>query len=284
MQLSETITIYLAIAAPFGVNYFLRAPAGKEQSRARSLFKATGAGLLWPFVAVASFLSRPSSSATSRASVEGENSLDDRRREKIATAQDQLCAALEKVRGLAQTIAGASEDLEQSVRAAREGIDKYVGLTLALAVTNPNDAPASREMELCRIAGRSGDDLLLAGRCIHRRNVSRLIAHHARSRIELLHALAAVREINNERAESSTKPAAARHLSVARLRFYGQAINLLSLLEDESAARSVARLLDRECARLRRLEALNLKSDNTVGTDGKHVRHTHTDHAALAQP
>jgi hypothetical protein len=284
MQLSETITIYLAIAAPFGVNRFLREHAGKEHSRARSLFRATSTGLLWPFVAISAFLSQLSPAASSTATGETENSLDETARKKIATARHQLFAALERVRKLAQTAAGAGEELEQSVRTVRESVEKYVGLTLALAETDLNDSPKSREMELCRIAGRSGDDLLLAGRCIHRRNVARLIAHQARSRITLLHALAAVREINDGPiAESSPELAAARHLSVARLRFYGQAISLLSLLEDESAARSVARLLDAECASLRRLEALSLKHDETVMTDGKHAGHTHADSAVLAR-
>jgi hypothetical protein len=285
MQLSETITIYLAIAAPFGVNCFLREHAAKEHTRARSLFKATGAGLLWPFVAIAAFLSRQSPKASSRAAIESGHSLDERTRDKIAIAQRQLFAALEKVRGLAQTTDGACEDLEQSTRAVREGIEKYVGLTLALAETNLDDAPTRRETELCRIAGRSGEDLLLAGRCIQRRNAARLIAHQARSRLKLLHALATVREINSDSlAESPANLIAARHLSVARLRFYGQAINLLSLLEDESAARRVAQVLDAECARLRRLEALSLKLNETVRTDATHIPHTQTDLPALAQP
>src|SRR5437588_396514 len=56
-------------------------------------------------------------------------------------------------------------------------------------------APTPRELELCRIAGRAGDDLLAAGRCVHRRNVTRLLAHRERSRSELVHALADVRDL-----------------------------------------------------------------------------------------
>jgi hypothetical protein len=189
------------------------------------------------------------------------------------------------VRESAEQYAGPGEELEQSIRSAREGTEKYVGLTLALAEMKLDDAPAGREMELCRIAGREGEDLLLAGRCIHRRNVSRLVASHARARTELLHTLAAVREINGDRLNTASPlTMAAQHLSVAVLKFYGQAINLLSLLEDETAARATARLLDAECARLRKLEALvNASSVSPAGTDSKQARHTYTDWPKLAE-
>lgn len=273
LQLSETITIYLAIGAPFGVNFFLREP--KRKSRTRSLFKATVAGLLWPFVAVASLPSRRQARAQAD---ERASALDERTSASLETAQRQLLGALERVRELAGVNFTRSEDLEQKIRAVREGVEKYVGLTLALAEMKLDEQPAPREMELCRLAGSSGEDLLLAGRCIHRRNVTRLIAHHARSRNELLHALASVREIDDERwPVSSAEMAAARHLSVAVLKFYGQAINLLSVLEDESAAMRAARLLDAECARLRRLEAASVKRDETVGVESKHALHNYTD-------
>jgi hypothetical protein len=70
---------------------------------------------------------------------------------------------------------------------------------------------------------------------------------------------------------------------VAVLRFYGQAINLLSLLEDETAAMRTARLLDAECARLRKLEAVSLNADETIRVDGKHALHNYTDWPTLAE-
>jgi hypothetical protein len=266
MRLSETITIYLAVGAPFGVNYFLREHGGENQSRARSLLKATGAGLFWPFIAAAAFLSRRPGAAPVSSTAEGASALDERTRQIIATAQRQLFAAFDRVRESAQKTVSRNEELEQTMRSVREAIEKYVGLTLALAEIRLDDSPASSEMELCRIAGREGDDLLLAGHCIHRRNVARLITHQARSRVELLHALAAVREIGGAPPIRALSDAtAARQLSTALstavLKFYGQAINLLTLLEDESAATSAARLLDAECARLRGLEAASLDSD-----------------------
>ncbi|MDX6693378.1 MAG: hypothetical protein QOF02_981 [Blastocatellia bacterium] len=285
MRLSETITIYLAVGAPFGVNYFLRERSEKEERRrALSLLRAASAALLWPLFAVASYMSRRALVKLPAEADERRGAVDEQTSERIEAAQQQLLVALERVRELAAPCVGRSEDLEQSVRSAREAIEKYAGLTLALASMKLTDAPALREMELCRIAGREGEDLLLAGRCIHRRNVSRLVASHARSRTELLHALAAVREINGDKlnAASSSLTNAARQLSLAVLKLYGQAINLLSLLEDESATRAVARLLDAECARLRKLEAL-VNESFISAVDGKQARHAYTDWPTLAE-
>ena len=284
MRLSEAITIYLAIGAPVGVNHFLRQQTERERLMAHSLLKAASAGLLWPFMAVASFLGRPSSSVQRSPTVGAGRAVDALVSEKIPAAQRRLFAALDGVRQLAHTATDAGEELEQTLRAVREAIEKYVGLTLALAETNPDAPPASQELELCRVAGRTGDDLLLAGRCLHRRNLARLVAHQARSRTELLHALATVRELREEASvRSAPEVARARRLSVAVLKFYGEAINLLSLLEDESAARSTARLLDAECARLRRLEALDSNFLEAAAADERHVRHNYTDWQALAE-
>ena len=263
MRLSETITIYLAVGAPFSVNYFLQEQGNAKQHRVRSLLKAAGAGLLWPLIAVSGFLWRSPSAVPSSSTTQGESAIDERMSQKISAAQNQLFMALSVVQELLEKSASKREELEQSMRAVREAVEKYVGLTLTLAETSLDASPASREMELCRIAGREGDDLLLAGRCIHRRNVTRLISHQARSRVELLHALAAVRETDGARLPRSLPDgSAARQLSAGLLKFYGEAINLLTLLEDESAATSVARLLDAECARLRSLEAASTDSDS----------------------
>ncbi len=139
--------------------------------------------------------------------------------------------------------------------AAREAVERYVGLTLAARGldADADAAPTAREMELCRIAGRTGDDLSNAGRCVHRRNVSRLHAHRERARAELFHALAATRETATSRHAASAPPARAR-VAEALIRTFARAIELLSLLEDRAAVLRVARLLDAECAHLRRLE------------------------------
>jgi hypothetical protein len=142
--------------------------------------------------------------------------------------------------------------------AARESVERYAGLALAVAHTDADAPPTERELELCRIAGRKGDDLLLAGRCFHRNNFTRLVAHRERAREELLHALAEVREAHTEqradaRRASSDASLAAR-LSEATLQVCARAVELFSAFDDRASAARVARLLDAECARLRRLQ------------------------------
>jgi hypothetical protein len=252
MRLSEAITIYIAAGASFGACNFLRQQS--HGSRFHIFLKATGAALLWPMAAAKSLLSLPRPDKDKRTC--GAEKERAQFIEKINRAHSDLLASLHNVLRLAQGSSGVqSRSVERASCAVRETVEKYVGLTLAAAENDPAAPPSEREMESCRIAGRRGDDLLLAGRCIHRRNSARLITHQARARTELLHALAEFREITASTV-SSAKAKEALHLSVVTVRFYSHAFNLLSLLEDENAAGSVARLMDAECWRLRRLETL----------------------------
>lgn len=279
MKLSEAITIYLAAGASFGVYNFLREQ--NPQSRFHAWLKATRAMILWP-LAAAKILrprqrpdeGRPAGTINERASAQFV--------ERIGQANGKLLASLYRLVELTDALTGGErEKMERASRTVREIVEKYVELTMAAAETNADAPPTRREMELFRVAGRKGDDLQLAGRCIHRRNAARLVAHQARARTELLHALAEIREIVGG-TNASVNVITARHLSVETLRFYACAFDLLSLLEDESAAMSVARLLDAECARLRRLEALNRKESKTTEEERCTI-HTHPSQLSMAE-
>jgi len=263
MRLSETITIHLAVGASFGVYYFFR--ERNSGSRLQALLMAARAAILWPLTAAKILLSRQRSGVDSSAAAADQASA--RFIAKIEDARRKLTASLYRIVELAQASAiKESAWAEQTSRAIRESIEKYVELTIAAAEMSVDAPPSEREMETARVAGRRGKDLQLAGRCIRRRNAMRLVTHQARARTELLHALAEIREIVGNATEL-TNVTPARHLSVEAVRFYGHAFNLLSLLEDESAATSIARLLDAECTRLRRLEALNLQGSQTTGEE-----------------
>lgn len=253
MRLSETITIYLAAGAPFGVASFLRGqPAA---SRALTLLKAAGATLLWPLAAGAILFARQRhKGGTTRA---GERLIDATVGEKVERAGRELLASIYMIYEIAQESSGVErEKMERATCLIRESIEKYVGLARAAVEINSEDVPGRREMELCRIAGRTGDDLLLAGLCIHRRNVARIKGHYGRARAELVHALAGVREvIDSACLDARTNSFLMTRLSQAILESYGRAVEMFSLLDDRRAAMSAARLLDVECARLRRLEA-----------------------------
>ena len=248
MRLSEAITIYLAAGAPFGFQHFL-CRRGRSASRPRSFYGAARTALLWPIAAALLLFPRRGTAAA----------LDEKQLgEQVSRAQGKLLSSLYKLAELAQSSLAQSSPgaesvkVERVIHTVREAVEKYIGLTLAAAEADPEGPPGQRELELYRVAGRKGQDLLLAGRCVRRRNAARLIKHQARSRTELLHALAEIRETV---CAGALDLITTHHASVATVRLYACALNLLSLLEDETAAGGVSRLLDAECARLRRLEA-----------------------------
>jgi hypothetical protein len=283
MRLSETITIYLAVGAPFAVSYFLRQQAA--EGRAHLLLKTTVTGLLWPLVAVKIFYARLRRTLM-RAKLYEEPVLQPHA-EKIDGARRNFLGALHTVRELATDAPGVeSEKLERAVYVLRDCVETFVGLAQAVKEAMPDAPPDERELELFRLAGRKGDDLMLAGRLAHRRNVARLREHHARARTEMLHALAEIRE-----AADGLHPArvanfaAARRLSVETLRLYGCAVDLLSLMEETSAAMSVAQLLNQECARLRRMPAAETVEASGYETgEGLCTAHTsRLSHASLSR-
>ena len=208
--------------------------------------------LLWPLSASAILLARQR--RRDETTPAHERLID---AEKVDRAGRELLASVHRVYELAQESCGKEpEKMERAACLIRESIEKYVGLAMAAVEINSDGVPGRREMELCRIAGRTGDDLLLAGLCIHRRNVARINAHCERARAELIHTLAEVREIvDDTHLGARTNGRSMPVLSQAILESYGRAIEMFSLLKDHGAAMSVARLLDVECARLRRLEA-----------------------------
>jgi hypothetical protein len=272
MRLSEAITIYLATGASFGVCNFLREQ--NRDSRFHNSLKAIGAMILWPMAAAKILLSlqRPDKGEQ----IDEAEGVRARFIEKINQAHREVLASLHSVLRLAQVSSGGqSAKVERASCALREMVEKYVGLTLSAAEDDPEAEPSEREMESCRIAGRTGEDLLLAGRCIHRRNSARLITHQARARTELLHALAEIRELAGNTV-SSVNAKQAQHLSVGTVRFYSHVFNLLSLLEDETAAKGVARLMDAECWRLRRLETFSQKETRATEEESctRHATHT----------
>lgn len=269
MRLSEFIIIYLAAAAPFGVADFLHRHA--DVSHPRSILNATGAGLLWPLTLLARSLvqkklsPRGDDTATPDVSPSREIRVDDARR--------ALLSALYRIEDHARENSSSQRaTLLWSVRQVITSVERYVGLTLNGAHTNEDATPSPRETELCRIAGRAGDDLFIAGRCHLRRNLAHLRTHQTQSRLELLHALAELREVC-ERTLTNANDASVTHpLFAALFVSYACSIDLLSLLEDERAAMTVARLLDAACARLRHIESLqtqvaqeSLVQPNTTG-------------------
>jgi hypothetical protein len=278
MLLSDIIIIYLALAAPFGVANFLRQPAGT--ARTRSLLQATGAALLWPLALLPrsfvhkEFRREEPDAATPEVSTEVSTEVSPSREQRADDVRRALLSSLYRIGDTAEEVACANTvATDGAVRETVAAVERYVGLTLAVADADEASLPhAPRETELCRLSGRAGDDLHLAALCHGRRNIARLRAHQADSRLALLHALAELREVFESTFVATTtdvQAAATSPLFAALLETYVRALALLSLFEDEHAAARVARLLDAVRARLRRIESLNppITTESTVHTD-----------------
>jgi len=268
MLLSELAIIYLAAAAPFGVGHFLNRRA-RDTRHTRRVAKAAAAALAWPLTAALFLLRRADARAAGATESEEGFARDEQKIERVKRSTVNALRAVEDV--LAERV-HVDADGRHALFAARECVERYAGLALACAGAREDAAPAPRELELCRIAGRAGDDLLAAGRCVHRRNVTRLLAHRERARSELVHALADVRDLAHKlypppppfhsaaraggvHPKAETAGREARRGSESLTRALARTIEMLSLFDDRATVVAVARLLDAECARLRRLEA-----------------------------
>jgi hypothetical protein len=181
----------------------------------------------------------------------------------LCRAEDEFCAAG----------SSADEETRRQFFAAREYAERYAGLALACDSAREEERPSEREMELCRIAGRGGGDLLLAGRCIHRRNVTRLLAHRERARAGFEAALVKVYSAVSEPA--------------VRDALRASATGLFAALGDKAAASRVSQLraATREW-RTRPGAFITLRTDElpTAPTKGGRPCTTPAAHTAFAGP
>ena len=254
MRLTETMTIYLAAGAPFGVSAYLREQS-QTSGEARRLARAAAATLFWP-VALMAILFRSNRHPVDDEAVD----TGARRESKIDESTRAFMRSVQKTLELARTPQRRAAEMERTLYALRESVEQYVGLARSQAEEDFDGAPVKHEMELNHIAGRRGDDLIVAGRCVHRRNVSRLIARRRRARTRLLHALAELRVEEGNFPDgdgAGERMDGRREMAEARLEIFNRAIDLLSLLDDTSAVACAARLMDAECSRLRRLQEAN---------------------------
>jgi hypothetical protein len=287
MLLSELAIIYLAAAAPFGVARFLKEHSEKKGST-RRLLSATAAALAWPLAAPRALLGR--------ARANGDGGADEARshvERRVELVKRSAVNSLREVEDLlvdACGDAGLHEEERHALFAAREALERYAGLSLACADAREGEAPSERELELCRIAGRAGDDLLTAGRCVHRRSVTRLLAHRERARNELIHSLAGACEVARDFQTGAARVRAgvdeSARVSEATLRALARAIELMSLFDDRASVVSAARLLDAECARAVRLArvASHPRAESKEGVEPCTTRAAHTAFATQRPP
>jgi len=287
MLLSELAIIYLATAAPFGVSRFLTRNA-QGVRRSHALADCAAAALAWPLTALMLLFKSAKARADKAKSVDESASSDEQSVENVKRSTINAIRAVEDL--LVKACGLKSEAERHTLFAACASVERYAGLALACVGLREDAAPSERELELCRITGRTGDDLLVAGRCIHRRNVSRLLAHRERARAELVHALADAGDVAHAIYSTSrpfhspkqTGGEAAKRISEALLHAFSRAIELLSRFDDRAAVVGVARLLDAECARLRRLEARDEAATPVRPNEGVGQCTTQAVHTAFA--
>lgn len=249
MRMSEPVTIYLAIGASFGVSRYLCAES-RTGSRLRAFAEGMATALLWPLAAAAILIKRLRHKHWKDAGRERDERVHSRVEEAVRAFVISVNKMLETMRAQPQE---ASGPVEQTLYALRESAEQYAGLAMIDADAAP--APAPHEAELARISGRRGEDLLVAARCVQRRNVSRIKAHYQRERSRLLKKLAELRAQGDDPSLVRGVDCGAKlpKVAEARLEIYLRAADLFSLLEDERAVRSTAKLIDAECLTLRRL-------------------------------
>jgi hypothetical protein len=257
MILSDLFIIYLAAAAPFGVSRFLSEHAGGAGTLP-ALLKGAGSALAWPFTSITRLLARVASRRDGETETFEGRVYDEQRVERVKRAAVNALRVVED--SLEDACALRDEAERYALFAGRESVERYAGLALAAAQASPEARPTAREMELCRIAGRGGDDLLTAGRCVHRRNVTRLVAHRERASAELVGALAAVCALARETqatphaadSEERLRAGDSVRISEALPRALSRVVELLSLFDDRATADGVTRLLEAERERLGR--------------------------------
>jgi hypothetical protein len=266
MRLSELITIYLAAAAPVGVAYFLRQHTNARPSA--RLLRTAFVALVWPLTICAHLCTQQRRGQSERGANAAHTALPDATR--VAAAERALIATLHQaddlLRDAYDTRAGRAR---QATADARASIERFVGLALALPAAMRVELPTAHERELFRVAGRKGDDAEVAARCLHRRNLARLRAHHERARTELVHALAELLETVEHDLPAPHRGAQPfTEVYWLLIRTFARTIDLLALLDDQPAAMRVARLLDAACAWARRNEFLNLPRTDAAQTGG----------------
>lgn len=262
MKTGELIVIYLSIGAPFGVAHFLNAGEGRRDSL--SLLAAFVTGFLWPWSALRSALQLFRRSAVAGEKSAANNPAEENAQifseeinrawrvfdETLSRAEETLSAAFHP------HSAHLTETLACGFRRLRRKTEQHRRLAMALdeAANQSLDetTPEPRGVELCRLAGREGDDLDIAARCLSRRNLKKLRGRVEMSAQEIVHALAELRE-SLDSAQAGIKPGGVAQLNFSLQHLYSSAIELFSHLDDMPTVLRLSRLLNMQCARVREL-------------------------------
>ena len=191
MRVSEIITIYLAIGAPFGVYYFVQ--TGMRRNSFKVFFKSLAAIFMFPLFGFEPFRRKFFGKQTRSTNLETNSNS-----EKLEQLQRRMCrdfiAQSEFALPLQTNLITGHSSL--SLFDFREILERYIGLTLALNGSVIDSGFTKPETEIFQIAGRTKEDLQLAARCLHRKNYQRLQVHQIQARRDFLRVLESFDEKN----------------------------------------------------------------------------------------
>jgi hypothetical protein len=187
MRPIDLIIIYLVVGAPFAARSIAR---GADEVKFRSYKGALCSymvslkgGLFWPWSLAQCFSNR----LKQRKSTSATNGHTQTSWSSVEHSLNRCLAALNDLAAIDRDAAfGQSTFIETMHKDTRDALEKYAGLTWALVLSSGDENPAPHEFALARLSGLEGDELLIAGLCIHRRYHSRLKLHQQSSRTQLL--------------------------------------------------------------------------------------------------
>ena len=267
MRLVDFIVIYLAAGAPFAARQLMGTSGPRT---VLPVLKSVAHGITWP-LSLLNYLSGRSS--TARNTVSPVCGVD------VALLQfvNDLDLLSFSVFSNTDPQSSAFEDVIKRVRLAAE---KYAALTLAMGEMAHDDSPAPHQSELARIAGLTGDDLLIAGICAHRQSFLKLAAQRTKSRNELFDDLNKLLELVYDSATFwHRRLATAGKARVAVDEFYYSIRRLFQAAGDESTADLVAASYNRRTTS--ELLAPPLYRKNGVTSSGEELCKTDSANPAL---
>jgi len=230
MRLIDFIVIYLAAAAPFAARQLVRSSGPRS---VLPIMKSVAHGITWP-LSLLNYLSGRSSAERIASITSNTISLQ-------CGVDVALLQLKNDLNLLSFTICcdtdPKSSAFESMIKRVRLAAEKYAALTLAVGEMAYDDGPAPHQSELARIAGRTGDDLLIAGICVQRQSFLKLAAQRTKSRNELFDDLNDLLEMVYDSADPrQQRSATAFKVPVAVEEFYCSIRQLFKVAGDETTA------------------------------------------------
>jgi hypothetical protein len=229
MRFIDMVIIYIALGAPAAT---LRCFESERQKfRAKVLLGFAIDLLRWPVI-LASAMQRRRGGSLQLAADKAEA----RWQEPILLERGSVLAVLNRLFELERSI-GLEWDEQLSMQTC-EAVEAYVELSIAAVEASEDQKAEAPTLEICRIAGRRGEDLKIAGKCIHRRNSARLVAHQLSVRNDLI---SEIEILSGMICESCRLRHDAFEIKDTFVTFLGHIIKLMKATGDETGAAAISR-------------------------------------------